>query len=59
MRLRPVSGSADTGLSRVSAQSCTRSSGDPEIYAAGYVMHRCPTSVDDAVSLARERFMAG
>jgi N-acetyltransferase len=33
--------------------------GDPEIYAAGYVMHRCPTSVDDAVSLARERFMAG
>ncbi len=33
--------------------------GDPEIYAAGYVMHRRPTSLDDAVDLARERFMAG
>jgi RimJ/RimL family protein N-acetyltransferase len=33
--------------------------GDPEIYTAGYVMHRRPTSVDDAVALARERFMAG
>ena len=32
---------------------------DPEIYAAGYVMHRRPVSVDDAVRLARERFMAG
>jgi RimJ/RimL family protein N-acetyltransferase len=32
---------------------------DPEIYASGYVMHRRPSSVDDAVSLARERFMAG
>ena len=32
---------------------------DPEIYAAGYVMHRRPESVDDAVRLARERFMAG
>jgi N-acetyltransferase len=33
--------------------------GDPEIYAAGYVMHRRPISVDDAVALARERFMTG
>lgn len=33
--------------------------GDPEVYTAGYVMHRCPTSVDDAVALARERFMTG
>jgi hypothetical protein len=33
--------------------------GDPGIYTAGYVMHRRPTSVDDAVALARERFMAG
>ena len=32
---------------------------DPEIYANGYVMHRRPTSVDDAVLLARERFMSG
>ena len=32
---------------------------DPEIYANGYVMHRRPTSVADAVDLARERFMAG
>ena len=32
---------------------------DPEIYASGYVMHRRPASVEDAVALARERFMAG
>jgi len=32
---------------------------DPEIYANGYVMHRRPTSLADAVDLARERFMAG
>ena len=32
---------------------------DPEIYASGYVMHRRPASADDAVALARERFMAG
>ena len=32
---------------------------DPEIYASGYVMHRRPTSVDDGMALARERFMAG
>ena len=32
---------------------------DPAIYASGYVMHRRPASVDDAVALARERFMAG
>jgi N-acetyltransferase len=32
---------------------------DSEIYANGYVMHRRPTSVADAVDLARERFMAG
>src|SRR3954465_6108716 len=31
---------------------------DPEIYANGYVMHRRPSSVDDAVALARERFLA-
>ena len=32
---------------------------DPEIYASGYVMHRRPASVADAVELARERFMVG
>jgi N-acetyltransferase len=32
---------------------------EPEIYASGYVMHRRPTSVPDAVDLARERFMRG
>jgi RimJ/RimL family protein N-acetyltransferase len=32
---------------------------DPEVYAAGYVMHRRPSSVADAVALARERFLAG
>jgi RimJ/RimL family protein N-acetyltransferase len=30
---------------------------DPGIYADGYVMHRRPTSVEDAVDLARERFL--
>ncbi len=30
---------------------------DPEIYAAGYVMHRRPESVEDAVALTRERFL--
>ena len=32
---------------------------DPGIYASGYVMHRRPRSVADAVDLARQRFMAG
>jgi RimJ/RimL family protein N-acetyltransferase len=32
---------------------------DPAIYASGYVMHRRPASVDDAVALARERFLTG
>jgi RimJ/RimL family protein N-acetyltransferase len=32
---------------------------DPEIYASGYVMHRRPGSVQDAVELARERFLPG
>ena len=32
---------------------------DPELYASGYVMHRRPVSVSDAVTLARDRFMAG
>jgi RimJ/RimL family protein N-acetyltransferase len=30
---------------------------DPELYASGYVMHRRPETVDDAVALARERFL--
>lgn len=30
---------------------------DPEVYASGYVMHRRPASVDDAVALSRERFL--
>ncbi len=30
---------------------------DPEVYAAGYVMHRRPTSVDDARALVGERFL--
>jgi hypothetical protein len=30
---------------------------DSEVYAAGYVMHRRPSSLDDAVALARERFL--
>src|SRR3954464_8093681 len=32
---------------------------DPQVYEQGYVMHRRPSSPDDAVALARERFMAG
>jgi N-acetyltransferase len=32
---------------------------DPGVYADGYVMHRRPTSVEDAVAVARQRFMAG
>jgi N-acetyltransferase len=32
---------------------------DPQVYEQGYVMHRRPSSRDDAVALARERFMAG
>lgn len=30
---------------------------DPAVYAAGYVMHRRPTSVDDARDLLHERFL--
>jgi N-acetyltransferase len=33
--------------------------GDRQVYAQGYVMHRRPSSLDDAVELARERFMTG
>ncbi len=32
---------------------------DPAIYAAGYVMHRRPSSLADARALVRERFLAG
>ena len=32
---------------------------DRKVYASGYVMHRRPTSVADAVDLARERFLSG
>jgi N-acetyltransferase len=32
---------------------------DPAVYASGYVMHGRPSSADDAVALARERFLAG
>ncbi len=31
---------------------------DPAVYADGYVMHRRPTSLDDARDLARSRFLA-
>jgi len=31
---------------------------DPRVYADGYVMHRRPTSLDDARDLARTRFLA-
>lgn len=31
---------------------------EPEVYGAGYVMHRRPTSVHDGVALARERFLS-
>lgn len=30
---------------------------DPRVYAQGYVMHRRPSSLQDAVELARERFL--
>lgn len=30
---------------------------DPRVYAHGYVMHRRPSSLQDAVELARERFL--
>jgi RimJ/RimL family protein N-acetyltransferase len=30
---------------------------DPQVYAQGYVMHRRPSSLQDAVDLARERFL--
>ena len=32
---------------------------EPAVYADGYVMHRRPTSLDDARALARERFLRG
>lgn len=32
---------------------------DPVVYASGYVMHRRPTSQEDGVALARERFLSG
>ncbi|MBA3742485.1 GNAT family protein [Sporichthya sp.] len=32
---------------------------DPAIYAAGYVMHRRPSSLADARALVRERFLGG
>ena len=32
---------------------------DPTIYSVGYVMHRSPTSVNDARALVQERFLAG
>ncbi|HUR73008.1 MAG TPA: GNAT family protein [Sporichthya sp.] len=32
---------------------------DAAIYAAGYVMHRRPTSLSDSRALVRERFLAG
>ena len=32
---------------------------DPRVYQQGYVMHRRPSSPEDAVVLARQRFMAG
>lgn len=30
---------------------------DPALYTSGYVMHRRPVSVEDALALARERFL--
>ena len=30
---------------------------DPALYASGYLMHRRPVSVEDALALARERFL--
>lgn len=32
--------------------------GDPKVYAQGYVMHRRPSSVQDAMDLGRERLLA-
>ncbi|HEY0718211.1 MAG TPA: GNAT family protein [Streptosporangiaceae bacterium] len=32
---------------------------DPEVYAQGYVMHHRPESLDDAVDLARSKFLRG
>jgi RimJ/RimL family protein N-acetyltransferase len=32
---------------------------DPEVYGAGYVMHRRPVSADDSRALVRSRFLAG
>jgi RimJ/RimL family protein N-acetyltransferase len=32
---------------------------DPDAYSQGYVMHRRPSSPEDAVALGRQRFMAG
>jgi N-acetyltransferase len=32
---------------------------DPQVYGAGYVMHRRPTSPEDSRALARSRFLAG
>ena len=31
---------------------------DPAVYASGYVMHRRPTTHEDGVAVARERFLA-
>ncbi len=31
---------------------------DPEVYRSGYVVHRCPTSVEDGVKLGWQRFLA-
>ncbi|MCW2606278.1 MAG: acetyltransferase including N-acetylase of ribosomal protein-like protein [Frankiales bacterium] len=31
---------------------------DPVVYASGYVMHRRPTTPEDGVAVARERFLA-
>ena len=32
---------------------------DPALYASGYVMHRRPASLADAIELGRERFLSG
>ena len=31
---------------------------DPEVYRSGYVMHRCPATLEDARVLGRQRFLA-
>lgn len=51
LRLQPL---AESDLPEMHELLC-----DPVVYAQGYVMHRRPRSVQDAVDLARERFMAG